>query len=281
MSFDGIRAGSSIGSYLGISLREVTPPGGEPGGEQPPRIEGSLPVAAGACSPAGGLTAGALLTAADSVAGICAGLAALPRWVVSTNLHLRIVRPAHTGQLSLSSRVLRVGRDAVVTDACIRSESGEPVAVGFLTSSALAPAGGPPALRRPLVLRAPGEPGAARTHWSEFFAIGPGEGDVVARLELRDHLRNPWGILHGGGLAVLADAAAVAAVRARTGSDGITTGCALHFLAPARQGPVDARAHVLGERSDGHVVRIEIADRGAGRVVAVATAAVVPLAASG
>lgn len=70
-------------------------------------------------------------------------------------------------------------------------------------------------------------------------------------------------------------------MRARTGSDGITTGCALHFLTPARQGPVDARAHVVGERSDGHVVRIEIADRGAGRVVATATATVVPLAASG
>lgn len=273
MSFDGIRAGRAIGAYLGISLREVTPAGGE----QPPTITGSLPVAAGARSPAGGLTAGALLTAADSVAGICAGLAALPRWVVSTNLHLRIVRPAHGGTLLLSSRVLRVGRDAVVTDAWIRDESDEPVAVGFLTSSALAPAGGPPALPRPVVLPAPEEPGAARTHWTDFFAIGPGTGDAVARLELRDHLRNPWGILHGGAVAVLADAAAVAAVRATTGRDGVTTGCALHFLAPARQGPVDARAHVVGERPGGHVVRVALADRGAGRVVATATATVVPV----
>ena len=35
---------------------------------------------------------GALLTLADSVGGLCAGLAALPGWVVTTNLMLRSIR---------------------------------------------------------------------------------------------------------------------------------------------------------------------------------------------
>lgn len=274
MSFDGIGAGRHVGAYLGISLEEATPPEAE----RPPAMVGSLPVTSGASSPAGGLTAAALLTAADSVAGLCAGLAALPRWVVSTNLHLRIVRPAHRGTLRLQSQVLRVGRDLVVTDAVIVEQAtGETVAAGVLTSSVLTPAGGPPTVRRPVALRPPDEPGAATTPWTEFFAITPGTGDVVASLELRDRLRNPWRILHGGALAALADAAAVAAVRNATGAEeAITTGCALHFLRPARHGPVDAAA-VVDARRGAYVVHLHLSDRAAKRVVAVATATVRPL----
>jgi uncharacterized protein (TIGR00369 family) len=282
MSFDGITGGSTVGRYLGIELHET----GAPDGERPPVVEGSLPVTPGASSPAGGLSAAALLAAADSVAGLCAGLAALPRWVVSTNLHLRVARPAHHGLLLLSSRTLRVGRDAVVTDATIReAATGETVAFGLLTSSALAPPDGPPALRRPVSLRPPDEPGASELAWTDFFAIEPltGDGDrlPVARLELRDHLRNPWGILHGGALAALADAAAVQAARRLASVNGHVTGCALHFLRPARIGPVDAHARLVGGSGNRLVVRLSLVDVGAQREAALVTATVTPLPSSG
>jgi uncharacterized protein (TIGR00369 family) len=88
-------------------------------------------------------------------------------------------------------------------------------------------------------------------------------------IDLADELRNPWGILHGGVVAMLADLASEHA----TGR--ATTEVVLHFLAPNRVGPVQAHARSLGERRDGEVVRIEIRDVGADRVTAVAIATAV------
>jgi uncharacterized protein (TIGR00369 family) len=82
-------------------------------------------------------------------------------------------------------------------------------------------------------------------------------------IELRDDLRNPWGILHGAVVASMVDLAAEHAVGALVGGPVVTTDIVLHFLAPGRVGPIVARATVLGERADGHVVRIEMLDRGA------------------
>lgn len=101
----------------------------------------------------------------------------------------------------------------------------------------------------------------------EFFGIEPGVG-AVTRLELADRLRNPWGILHGGGLAVLADVAACRAVAAdgvhQGGGPLAATDTVLHFLSPARVGPVEARCQVLGDGADRALVRVAVHDRGAG-----------------
>ena len=101
----------------------------------------------------------------------------------------------------------------------------------------------------------------------EFFGIAPGAG-TETRLDLADRLRNPWGILHGGGLAVLAD---VAACRAVTALDGhrpdrpvTAADTVLHFLRPARVGPVEARCQILGDGIGRALVRVAIHDRGAG-----------------
>ncbi len=61
----------------------------------------------------------------------------------------------------------------------------------------------------------------------EFFGIEPGAGPVT-RLDLADQLRNPWGILHGGAVATLADVAACRAVAA---------GRAVAGTAPMAPGP--------------------------------------------
>ena len=65
--------------------------------------------------------------------------------------------------------------------------------------------------------------------------------DTVA-IDLADELRNPWGILHGGILAMLVDIA----VEHATG--GVTTDVVLHFLAPNRVGPVRDRAFTRHSR---------------------------------
>jgi uncharacterized protein (TIGR00369 family) len=103
--------------------------------------------------------------------------------------------------------------------------------------------------------------------WLDAHVVDP----VTIEMEMRDALRNPWGILHGGVTAALVDAC----VEHATGG-ALTGDVVLNYLAPNRIGPVRARAQLLGRRSDGHAVRVEVRDVGSDRVtaVAVATAAV-------
>ena len=72
----------------------------------------------------------------------------------------------------------------------------------------------------------------------------------MTRLVLDDRLRNPWGILHGGAVAMLADEAAcraAATVPGASGPNGVAAADAvLHYLRPVKVGPVEARCSVLG-----------------------------------
>jgi uncharacterized protein (TIGR00369 family) len=113
----------------------------------------------------------------------------------------------------------------------------------------------------------------------EFFRIEPGMGPVT-RLGLADHLRNPWGILHGGAVAVLVDVASCRAVRSSATPPTDGTGLAaadtvLHYLRPARVGPIEARCQVLGGPTGSTLVRVVVHDAGAGdRVVALGSVVV-------
>jgi uncharacterized protein (TIGR00369 family) len=217
----------------------------------------------------GNVRAGALLTMLDSAGGICGGLAALPDgWVVSTNMSARTVSAAHGGPLLVDSRVLRKGRHNVVTTVEIRDAASAALVLdGVLTSAILAPESGPPEWQRPVRMSAPdpedGYVGLAE--WLQPRALD----DCTIEMDLRDALRNPWGILHGGVVAALVDAVAEHATRG-----GATADVVVHYLAPNRIGPVRAVAERRGLRSDGAVLRVEVRDEGAGRVTAVAVATV-------
>jgi len=215
-----------------------------------------------------GLRAGALFTFLDNVGGICAGIASLPDgWVVSTNLAARILTRDQSGPFRIESDVLRRGRNNVVTSVQIVDEGAYDtlIADGVLTSSILVPENGPPGFARPVVLVPQDDPAGSYPpipEWLRARAIGP---DAI-EIDLADELRNPWGILHGGVVAMLVDLAAEHA------SGGVPTDVVLHFLAPNRVGPVRATGQSLGARSDGQVVRVEVRDVGADRVTAIAIA---------
>ncbi|HEX5616624.1 MAG TPA: PaaI family thioesterase [Acidimicrobiia bacterium] len=224
----------------------------------------------------GRIRTAALLGLIDNVGGLCGGLAALPHgWVVSTNLMFRRVDgdlpPARA--IRMRSRVLRAGRNAVVTAIEARdADTGTAVADAVLTSSILVPGDGVPEWTRPVVLDPGALPVADLAPLPEWAGVVPAGGESV-ELPVRDELRNPWGIVHGGMVALLVDVAAQHEARAAGATTSITTDVVLHFLAPARTGPVRAVARAIGARADGRVSRVEVRDRGAAdRVVAFAIA---------
>lgn len=246
-------AGRDFARYLGLTMTEVGEPA--PGTA---RVVGTVDAADHLRRPDGTIAMGALLGLADSVAGLCGGLAALPGWVVSTNLMLRAVETTVNGPLELRTEVLRAGKKAVVTDVTVHDAGadGRLVADGALTSAVLEPAGGPPVYERPLVLDMGTAPSGARP-LHEFLALEAVDAGTV-RIPITDEVRNPWGILHGAATAALVDLAARHATGAATTSDAV-----LHFLNPGRTGPVTATTRVIGDRPDGALVRVEIRDSGA------------------
>jgi uncharacterized protein (TIGR00369 family) len=280
-----------VGDYFRLERWELPPPDGV---DAPSEFGGRVPVDTHQRGPAGGLVTGGLLSCLDNLGGFTAGIAVLPEWVVTTSMMVTIADLAHRGPLRLHARVLRRGRKAVVTAIDVFDEGAEDraVAVATMTCSVLDPGPRDVEFERPFSIpMAPPDPHARPP--LDFFCIEPatlepetgelasgepGTGPIT-RLGLEEHLRNPWGILHGGAVAMLAEVGACRAAEAAgvATSGRVTAGdTVLHYLFPARVGPVEARCEVLGARDGRAVVRVAIHDVGAeDRLVSVGSLTVV------
>jgi len=79
----------------------------------------------------------------------------------------------------------------------------------------------------------------------QLFEIKPGEATVL--LEMRDELRQPHGLLHGGATASLIDTAtafAVVTVLAK-GEKASTVDLTVHYMRPVSEGTITCLAKVL------------------------------------
>jgi uncharacterized protein (TIGR00369 family) len=266
-----------VGTYLRVE-QWAPAPLDEAG--RPTRLRSRVPVDTHVLDEAGGLHAGALLTVVDSVGGYLAGLSVQPDGVVTTSMTLRMGRRRHVGPLLCEASVLRKGRASVVVLVSVTDEGDDDAAVAscVMTCAVLARESPDPTFGRP-VHHPMAPPQPEPVSLVEFFGVQPGSG-LVTRLEIGDYLRNTWGILHGGAIALLSDLAAVRAVRFEAGSaQGAlsATDMVLHYLAPARVGPVEARCTVMGTRPDASVVRVAMYDTGVeDRMIALASVTVSP-----
>lgn len=265
-----------MNDYFRLERWEVPPADGAEGYSE---FGGRIPVDDHHRGAGGGLRAGALLTNLDSVGGLLAGLSVRPEWIVTTSLMATVTHLDHRGPLRVHGRVLRRGRNAVVAGLDVVDEGGDDRAVAAATATFAVLDPGEMALdfQRPVVVPMP-PPHPDSPAPEEFFCIEPGDGPVT-RLRLADHLRNPWGILHGGAVAVLIDVAACRAVLTAAGTPRSRPVAAadsvLHYLRPVKVGPVEARCQVWGGAGGRTVVRVAVHDVGADdRLVALGCVAV-------
>ena len=252
----------AVGSYFRLERWELPSP---PGGGPHPVLGGRAPLDDHQRGAGGGLRTGALLTVIDSLGGFLCGLSVLPEWIVTTSVMATVARLDHQGPLGLHGRVLRRGRNTVVSALDVVDEGADdrPVASAVLTCAVLDPGPMDLTFARPVSIpMAPPDPEPLAPE--DFFRIAPGTGPVT-RLELADHLRNPWGILHGGAVAMLADVASCRAVSGPGGARPVAAAdTVLHYLRPAKVGPVEARCQVLGGDGarGGTAVRVAVHDLG-------------------
>ena len=267
-----IESGRLVSEYFRLERWEIPPP---PGSDQPLAFGGRAPVDDHQRGAGGGLRAGGLLSTVDSLGGFLSGLSVQPEWIVTTSMMATISRLDHRGPLRLHGQVLRRGRNSVVSGVQVVDEGNgdRPVAAAIVTCAVQTPGDMVLEFERPVVSPMPPLPAEVQRP-EEFFCIEPGTGPVT-RLELADRLRNPWGILHGGAAAMLADVAACRAV-ARSSEGRVAAGdMVLHYLRPVTAGPVEARCRVVGSEGGRSVVRVEVHDVGRDdRLVTLASVAV-------
>jgi len=215
---------------------------------------GRLPVHPALCSAPGLVRIGALTILADCVAGFDALSAFDMAWVGTSELGIHGPFGTVVGdEIIATGRLLKQRKSGGVFEISMR-DSGRrdghgPLATATVTLSLLSQQRGSKldsAIAEHTGQLAPVTPLTSLSDVLEPRSL-PGRG---LALELTDNVRNSWQVLSGGVAALLTELAAQEAAAEALGGHCIVDGLSLHFLAPGRSGPVEARADVLAAQTD-------------------------------
>jgi acyl-coenzyme A thioesterase PaaI-like protein len=243
------------------------------------------------CAPGGGVLLGVLATVIDMAAGGLSRRQADPDWVATSDIAIDLAAPIPPGPCRIDCRLARRGRALVTleidlsagiegSDDCARRHGlataafavlpnpgrdqgsgargdGRDLGAGDEVSRDTANTRGPiahtPSARAPLPLH----------ERLRVRVVDPARGAIEASLD--DYVRNTFGALQGGVVAVLGEAAMLAA------SGRPLSALAVRYRSLGRTGPFHTEVERL-PGTLGEVLRTTLRDRGAGdAVVAVAT----------
>jgi acyl-coenzyme A thioesterase PaaI-like protein len=230
----------------------------------------------------GTLRIGPIVYSVDVATGLAMGVAVLAdeRWVVTTDVDIRLVTPVTSGPVRIDAEVLRAGATTAVSAFTVHDEStGRVVGGGTCTGRPFPFEFDRALLDVPIGVRrrhAPTEPIDAAS-LSAYLGFRMAEGGAV-EVDITGWLRNPWGILHGGVTACLVDVSAEAAGAAVLRRPARVVDTTVRFLAPGRVGPARAVPRLIStspSSSGAALVEVKVTDMGAdGRLLAVASAVV-------
>jgi uncharacterized protein (TIGR00369 family) len=242
----------------------------------------TAPVAANVSADQGGMGIGVVGMLADVLGGALSIRSVYPDWVATSSLLVHTTRRAVSGSVTALGSLLKAGGGTVFVELDIREEPaggggrGESIGSAFVVYARLPrredtlelemPGGGMDSyafalessgLRRPLLDAVGARP------------LDPATGRF--ELPMSGYVRNSFGALQGGLVAILADASGQGAARMAAGRNVTTRDLTVHYLSPGRAGPFRTRAEIM--RMDGTSVlsRVELVDSGAGdRLISVA-----------
>jgi uncharacterized protein (TIGR00369 family) len=231
------------------------------------------------CDENGVLRTGPILYTIDMGTGLAMGLAVVAddRWVVTTDMDVRVTTPVTAGSLRVDAEVLRAGATTVVSAFTLHDEStGRAVGGGTCTGRPFPISFDRKYLEIPVGERRTHAPAQGTTGGAMATELGfrLAEGGA-AEVDIADWLKNPWGIMHGGVTSCLADLSAAAAGASALGRPGLVVGTTIRFLAPGRVGPARAIPRVLAADKDSALVEVRVTDEGSkGRLLAVTSSTI-------
>jgi uncharacterized protein (TIGR00369 family) len=205
--------------------------------------------------------AAVLLTFADSITGMLAGLATAPRVSVTIDFRVRILRQPPLGPFETTTRILRTGRTLTVGETVfVTPGQTGPFAIAVATF-VVSPR---PADVRPDDFGRSGMPrqrGLLSVPFAERVALRmlePGVGEAY----LREDLTNSTGTIQGGVLALLGETAAQTLASDHAGRTFVVDDLDIRYLRAARVGPARSSAQIVALDDDRATVAVEISDTG-------------------
>lgn len=230
------------------------------------------PVVPEICTDRGGVHAGVVATLVDVLGASLAIRATYPDWIATAGLSIYMTRPATSDTIVASGTVIRAGQSINVIDVDIReavngfTNTSTSIGSAIMTFSRL------PRRKDTIevepesvngIMFALEHSGLSRNYLNEvgLQIIDDRAGGV--EIKMTEYVRNSFGAIQGGIVALLADVAGQCAARASTGQPLITKDLTLHYLSQGKVGPFLTRARMLRKTSDTALMRVELVDKGA------------------
>jgi len=246
------------------------------------RVAGRMPVGPHTTTGYGALSAGAVATLIDDIAGVMAA-EAQEAHAVTSQLSIRMTQPGPCEAVRCESWVVRAGRAMVVQQIEVADEAtGRSFGAATMMSAVLPMSGGGshnPESRSgaPDVWTVRDRPGSDITldRWVDMEVAGRDGDTTLLTLPYHTRLRNVVGVLHGGAQMLLVEQAALLAAVEHGATNPVVDDLDVNMLAPGLVGPLSLRARLAG--SDDHRMHfaVQLTDEGNDkRLVAVGLAGV-------
>ena len=236
------------------------------------RCVARAPVVPQICTDKGGVHVGVVATLVDLLGATLAIRAIYPDWIATAGLSIYMSRPAIAGTIVASGTVIRAGQSINVIDVDIREESSSFTHPSSSIGSASMTFSRLPRRKDTIEVEADSVNGVmfgvegsglSRHYLDEVGLRILDDRAGIVEINLTDYIRNSFGAIQGGIVALLADIAGQCAARAATGQPLITKDLTIHYLSQGKVGPFQTRARVLRETKDTVLTRVEVVDRGA------------------
>jgi uncharacterized protein (TIGR00369 family) len=228
-----------------------------------------LPVRPELMAADGGVHLGVVATLVDVVGGVTAMRALHPDWMATADLSLQMMRPAHGPVLEARATVLRRGRTTLLIEVFVFDGSGDGTPAGWstLTFAVLPRTDG--ALIDDLSTVSPLStfgPGHLDDHLLTLVSIDH-DGTGQVSMPIVDYVRNSFGAVQGGMVALLGEVAGARAVASAFGAGRPASAVDLQlaYLATSRVGPMAATVRTVSTdpaSGSGRAV-LELRDTGA------------------
>ena len=228
-------------------------------------IRGVMPIGPQVTNGRGALSVGAVGCLVDEVGGVGASEAAGAH-AVTSHAALRIDPSLPSGSVVAEATAARVGRTSVVSVLRVSEQgTGRPVATGTFTSTVLRGTAGShqlPTDRAVPSVWAPRPEPLGRAATDVYLGMARDDTRHGAHLAFHEGLRNVADVLHGGGLMLIVENAALLAT-SEEGLGGNIDDLDVHFLAPGKIGPLRTRTSVTHHRDSGReFCVVEVFDEG-------------------
>ena len=230
------------------------------------------PVVPEICTDRGGVHVGVVGTLVDVLGATLAIRALYPDWIATAGLSIYTIRPAKSGTIVASGTVIRAGQSINVIDVDISEESSSSTHPSSAIGSAIMTFSRLPRRKDTIevevdsvngVTFAVEGAGLSRRYLDEVGLRILDDTAGIVEIKMTEYVRNSFGAIQGGIVALLADIAGQCAARAATGQPLITKDLTIHYLSQGKVGPFRTRARMLRQTNDTALTRVEVVDRGA------------------